>query len=467
MATQPSAYQPHPLLPSDSRVIVFVSSGPYPQAPRSFAEVPDVVGKNQGKALAAFQEAGLSTKVVNDYSDVYKSGEVIGQLPPRLGNMPVGSEAVLLVSSGPAPTQRANVPLPDVMGKTEAEALAMLHSAGLSPQVVYEHSTSVPAGIVMAQMPNRESLAEGQERSKNLLPWIIGGIAVLLVLVGALFFMMRPADKVEVPDVIGMEQEEAVETIERAGLIAKIVVRPSDEGEPGTVIKETPEPGEVVDEGSEVEIEVPAEEELVSVPNVVGADQAEATRLLERAGFGISVRRENHLTVERGLVISQSPAAGQEAPEGSEVGVVISNGPSQQNVRVPDVVGLTSADARDSLVEAGLKVVVAESSSDTVANDVVITQLPAAGDSVAPGTSVGIVVSTGPADNADKEAVPDVVGLTLAEAQQVITDAGFEAIAVPAIGSGKPANEVVAQTPEAGEEVKTGSTIALYYSAGG
>ncbi len=56
--------------------------------------------------------------------------------------------------------------------------------------------------------------------------------------------------------------------------------------------------------------------------------------------------------------------------------------------------------------------------------------------------------------------------MTLAEAQQTISDAGLEAIPVPATGTGKPANEVVAQTPEGGTKVQKGSDIVLYYSTG-
>ena len=73
---------------------------------------------------------------------------------------------------------------------------------------------------------------------------------------------------------------------------------------------------------------------------------------------------------------------------------------------------------------------------------------------MAPGTSIGIIVSSGPPPTPDEVDVPNVVGLALAEAQQVIERRRLEAMPVPATGSGKPANEVVAQTPEGGTKAQ-------------
>ena len=134
------------------------------------------------------------------------------------------------------------------------------------------------------------------------------------------------------------------------------------------------------------------------------------------------------------------------------------------NVKVPDVVGLTSADAQKALQGAGLKVVLAQSSSDTVPKGAVIAQLPAAGDSVAPGTTVGLVVSTGP-PTAAKVAVPNVVGMTLVDAQQALTDAGFKPVPVPSTGSGKPVNEVLAQSPEGDAQAEPNTQVVVFYAA--
>lgn len=453
------------MLPAGSRVVVIVSAGPFAHEPRSYVDVPEVVGDGQNKAVVAFQEAGLSTKLVNDYSDVLKRGEVIGQLPPPHARVPAGAEAVLLISSGPAPTEQRGELLPDVVGRTEAEAVSMLQASSFSPQIVREHSATVPPGLVMAQLPSRQSLAEYHGRKTKFWPWAVVGMIMLLGLIGALL-LLRPAPNVAVPDVVGMQQAQAIETIQAAGLSAKVEALEASLGEEGVVLRQVPEGGDELRRGSTVTIEVPGPAEMVTVPDVVGEDQSTARRLMADAGLEAQISREDHLTVTKGLVIRQDPGANKQVVAGSSVTVVISSGPPQSNVKVPDVTGLISSDAQQTLKDAGLKPVVAESSSATVAKDVVIMQLPAAGDSVAPGTSVGIVVSTGSPGTSDVAKVPDVVGMTLAEAQQVVSDAGFEAVPVAASSTGKQANEVVATAPAANSEAQTGSNVVLFYSAG-
>jgi len=466
MATQAPGFDQRSMLASGSRVIVIVSAGPLPAPPHSFAEVPDVLGVVQGKALADLQEAGLAAQVFNDYSDVRKRGAVIGQLPRAGASAPAGSVAVLLVSSGPASSPARVEVLPDVTGKSEPEAVSVLQAARFSPQVVREYSTSVPAGVVMAQLPSRTTLAAQPEKRTSWAVWAIAAV-VLVVLAVAAFFLFRPSEKIAVPAVTGLAQAEAVKAIEDAGLVAEVrIVEPASEDADDVVLAQDPKEGIEVGKNTAVRIDVPQAVEPVEVPDVVGENQASATKVLRAAGFEVSVTRGDSLTVDKGLVIEQTPEGGAGVTAGSEVSIVISDGPPQNNRSVPDVEGLTSADAQEALADLGLKVVIAENASSDVANGIVISQLPAAGDSVAPGTSVGIVVSTGAPASPDDVETPDVTGMTLAEAQQVITDAGLDAIPVPSTGSGKPANEVVAQTPDAGAQVQTGSSVVLFYSSG-
>jgi serine/threonine-protein kinase len=67
------------------------------------------------------------------------------------------------------------------------------------------------------------------------------------------------------------------------------------------------------------------------------------------------------------------------------------------SVVIPDVTGRTEAEARDALREAGLKVgAVTRSADPTVPVGLVVSQSPAAGGEVGEGSSVALVVSTGP-----------------------------------------------------------------------
>ncbi len=134
---------------------------------------------------------------------------------------------------------------------------------------------------------------------------------------------------------------------------------------------------------------------LTAVPNVVGLARADAEAVIVGAGLVVgAVTEEHHETVPAGSVISQNPAAGVEVVSGSAVSLAVSRGP--QPVAVPDAVGLAQASVEAAITGAGLVVgTVTQQSSDTVPVGSVISQDPAAGPSVMPGTAVNLVVSSG------------------------------------------------------------------------
>ena len=134
----------------------------------------------------------------------------------------------------------------------------------------------------------------------------------------------------------------------------------------------------------------------VQVPNVVGESLTSAQGILDSAqlavGFVLNVYDD---VVAAGTVMSQQPLAGSSAAKGSAVDLTVSQGPAP--VSVPDVVGLTQSVAVAQLVAAQLQVgTLTTSSSSTVPIGQVLSQVPAAGTSVAKGTSVALVLSSGP-----------------------------------------------------------------------
>jgi hypothetical protein len=131
-----------------------------------------------------------------------------------------------------------------------------------------------------------------------------------------------------------------------------------------------------------------------NVPNVVGQTQAVATTNLTNAGFGVVVATANSGTVPAGSVISQSPAGGTSATTGSTVGIVVSVGPLQ--AAVPNVVGSTLAGATTALTGAGFVVSSTPAASATVPAGQVISQSPGGGVLANVGSTVALVVSTGP-----------------------------------------------------------------------
>ncbi len=135
---------------------------------------------------------------------------------------------------------------------------------------------------------------------------------------------------------------------------------------------------------------------MVAVPNVVGLTQAAATTAITEAKLTLGdVTELNSNTVAIGNVISQGPAGGSSAAEGSPVTLVISSGPRM--VAVPNVVGLTQAAATTAITEAKLTLGnVTQQNSNTVATGNVISQDPTSGSSAAEGSPVNLVISSGP-----------------------------------------------------------------------
>jgi beta-lactam-binding protein with PASTA domain len=199
----------------------------------------------------------------------------------------------------------------------------------------------------------------------------------------------------------------------------------------------------------------------VDVPDVVGMTQQGAGTALAAAGLVAgSVTHESSETVPVGHVIRQSPTAGESVASGTSVDLVISTGAP---VTVPDVVGLGESAASAAIADAGLAVgqIIRQASETTPAGDV-IDQTPAAGTSVAAGSLVDLVVSSGaPA------LVPDVVGLSQQDAGTALSAAGFSLGSVTQSPSTTvPSGTVISQNPAAGASAAAGSAVALVVSSG-
>jgi uncharacterized repeat protein (TIGR03803 family) len=206
----------------------------------------------------------------------------------------------------------------------------------------------------------------------------------------------------------------------------------------------------------------------VTVPDVVGDSVTAATAAL--AGVQLTLGAQNtasSATVPAGDIISQDPAAGASAPSGSAVGVVVSTGPASTAVTVPSVVGDTVAAATTALTMAQLTLgTQTTASSPTVPSGDVISQNPAAGASVASGSPVSVVVSTGPAAPV-MVAVPNIVGDTVAAATTALTGAGLTlGTQMTASSATVPAGDVISQNPPAAASVATGSAVSVVVSTG-
>jgi eukaryotic-like serine/threonine-protein kinase len=196
-----------------------------------------------------------------------------------------------------------------------------------------------------------------------------------------------------------------------------------------------------------------------TVASVVRLPEGDAVQRLRDDGFRVAILRRPSDQAEQGIVFAQRPGAGEELEEGSTVTILVSSGAA--TAEVPEVTGLPADRAEELLKDAGFTVRRVEVFSDEDPGTVV-AQDPAAGERAPRDASVRINVSKGSAN----VQVPDVVGRTAAEAGSILRRAGLATPRVVSVPSDRPENEVVAQNPPAGAELRRGGTVRINVSNG-
>ena len=202
------------------------------------------------------------------------------------------------------------VKVPEVKGHTLTEAMAILADAGITNyKSKYESSKDVEKEKVMDVTP-----AEGTEIKKD--------DKVLII-------VSKGDDSQTVPDVKNISKETATSTLEDMKFVVNTQEKPSETVEKGKVIDTIPTAGTEVKEGDTVTIVVSSgpENKKELVPNVLGKSEADATTILNNSGFKVSIAYKEDDSAEKGNVISQSIAGGNEADRGTTIVLSISKGP--------------------------------------------------------------------------------------------------------------------------------------------
>ena len=199
-------------------------------------------------------------------------------------------------------------------------------------------------------------------------------------------------------DLKGKTLSEAKKELEKLGLkVSESGTEISDEYEKGQIIDQDVAKGETVKTGTTVKVTVSAgtEEENakdVDVPDVTGKTSDSAMSALEAKNLTVSREFEFSNDVPAGQVIRQDPKSGTTVKEGSKVTIYVSQG--SESIKVPNVKGLTEANAKSALSD--FTVTTSTEHSDSVASGNVISQSIDAGKYVDKGTAITIVISSGP-----------------------------------------------------------------------
>ncbi len=198
-----------------------------------------------------------------------------------------------------------------------------------------------------------------------------------------------------------------------------------------------------------------------TVPNVIGQQEDAARALLEGADFTVRTEYEENPDFEDGEVSGQDPAAGSELEAGGEVTLTVSSG--EQRVEVPEVVGLTEADARSLLGDAGFRDIRPEPVFDPDAEaGEVVAQNPAAGDEAPLSATITLQISQG----AEERPVPELAGRTATEAEGILAQQGFEVAQALENSTIVPQGTVIRTNPSVGTVLEVGETVTLVVSAG-
>ena len=275
--------------------------------------------------------------------------------------------------------------------------------------------------------------------------------------------------KVKVPNVVGMTEDEAKKTLNKKGLGFKVVAREeSKKYEEGTVSKQKTEAGKRVAKNTTIQVVVSSGliGDEITVPDVSNMSESEAQKALEDAGFEkITSDVAYSDSVAEGDVIGTTPAANAKATKDTEIVMKVSKGSEKKTV--PNVVGQQDGDAQNAITAAGLTVgTVTYEYYDDVPKGQVVSQTVAGGKKVAPGTSVGLTISSGPKPP-EKISVPPVTNTTLDNARQLLSSAGLKAGNITYQHSDTvESGNVISCTPGVGSSVDEGSSVNLVVSQG-
>ena len=279
------------------------------QNEQEMVKVPDLRGMTEEEARKELDGTDIGMKVENERqpSNKYKEGEIMSQDPVADTEVAKNSTITVVISSG---EEAKMVRVPDVEGRSEAEAEKMLQDAKLT--VVHgkaENSDEVEEGHVISSDP--EAGTEVEE----------GTEVTIVISLGE--------DQATVPDLRNKSASDAEAALKEAGLSGSASEEYSDSVEAGRVISQSIDAGEKVDKDTTISYVVSKgpETKYVKVPNLYGMTESQARQALRDAGLSVGEVNDDYISSSNvNRVVEQSISRGTSVEEGTSVSFTVNLG---------------------------------------------------------------------------------------------------------------------------------------------
>ena len=391
-------------------------------------------------------------KPVSIESDLYSLGTVLYELiagkPPFSGDSPIATATKHLTDK----PEKLSTFRRDLPKGVENAVMKLLEKATYDR---YRSAEDLRATLLQQRKnlqaeQTRENLVDLTNPKIKLrftLPALLISIALVAGTIWTLgrVFDGLPADGgaptvVEIPDLTGSEQAQALLDLQNLGFRVGIENAADPVVPAGAVIRTQPPANTVTNPDTLVTIIVSVGPEAFPIPYVLDLETERAIYVIEESGFTIGQTLEvNDDTVPRGFVISQNPVAGTKMGPSSTVDLVISAGPSL--IVISDLSRKSPEDAIQILETLGFEYEIIEEYSENVDVGLVSHTLPGQGEIVTLDQVIQVIVSLGL-----KVEVPNVIGLTYQEASNILQEVGL----LPS-ASGDTGGRVSDQSPKEGE----------------
>lgn len=256
---------------------------------------------------------------------------------------------------------------------------------------------------------------KAEKKKGSSLPVILGIVCALLLIVMLAYFAPKvlsgdigsnkqeEINTVEVPDVVGMSQEEAKASIEAAGFEISISgTEEREDKENKEVLSQDPRAKEMLKKGSIVKITVNRIPDFITIPDLTDKTLEEAQAIVQSKGLTINkIDMETSDTIEEGKIISQDPGANSEVVKNKNISVVVSKGSEDTSITIPSLKGVNGDNAKETLERLGFKVEVEYVKSNAVGLDDVVDYEPK--EKAEKDSTITLYVSEGLKDETNDE----------------------------------------------------------------